>query len=204
MPLLNAEQRTDAWLEARRGRITASVAAACLGLNPYTSRAAAWRSILGIAQKPENRHMRWGTEFEPEARRAFEVESGELVTETGFWVHPQHDWLGASPDGLIGDDGLLEIKIPTHLPDAIPLHHRIQIAVQLMVTGRKRASYWAWTHEGAFHESMTLPDEAAEWLVGLEAFYRDYVLTEIEPPRFKSGEKKAIKETACHLSTKCC
>jgi putative phage-type endonuclease len=88
--------------------------------------------------------MQRGTEKEPIARAAYEAHTGDFVTQTGFWLHPTIEWLGASPDGLVGDDGLLEIKCPrtsTHLKyrkDAKPpTQYKRQMIVQLMCTGRK-------------------------------------------------------------------
>lgn len=65
-----------------------------------------------------NSAMQWGTDKEPEARIAYEFERGVTVAQVGFVNHPRIDMTGASPDGLIGDDGLVEIKCPntaTHL-----------------------------------------------------------------------------------------
>jgi putative phage-type endonuclease len=184
MPLANHEQRTEEWLQARKGKITASVAAACLGLCPYTSRQEAWRKIMGKSKGDDNRHTRWGTEFEATAREAYEVETGNLVEETGFWAHPTIPWLGASPDGLVGRDGLAEIKCPSKLPLLVPIHHRIQMIVQLAVTERTWCDYFVWTHEGTFIRRVFL----AGWsgiLKRLESFYQDFVANNIEPPRKK-------------------
>jgi putative phage-type endonuclease len=71
--------------------------------------------------------MRWGTEHEPEARIAYEFRMDASVAEIGIVPHPEIRWTHASPDGLVGDDGLLEIKCPnsaTHidtlLNDTVP------------------------------------------------------------------------------------
>jgi predicted phage-related endonuclease len=84
-----------------------------------------------------------GTETEPLARSAYEVETGQMVTECGFIMHPELDRFGASPDALVGDDGLLEIKCPntsTHI-DFIrsrkPAGQYIwQMQAQMACTGR--------------------------------------------------------------------
>ena len=57
--------------------------------------------------------MQWGTDMEPEARVAYEFRQNATVIETGFVLHPRIGMTGASPDGLIGDDGLIEIKCPS-------------------------------------------------------------------------------------------
>ncbi len=182
MPQVQSEQRTEAWLAARVGIITASVAAGCLGLHPYMSRAKAWRLILGTEKTEENRFMRWGTEMEASARGQYEVETGVLVWPTGFWVHPEHPWLGASPDGLIGTDGLAECKCPQSLPEAVPLHHRIQMLVQLAVTGREWCDYYAWTLHGSFLRRVR-PAGIGGLIRRLDEFRRAYLLTNTEPPR---------------------
>lgn len=182
MPVLVEKQLSDDWFSARGGRITASIAAGALGMNPHMSRQEAWRRALGIEKDSGNRHTRWGSEFEPMARSAYEVETGNMVIETGFWVHPTFDWLGASPDGLIGTDGLLEIKCPTACPESVPLPHRVQMLVQLIVTGRKWCDYFVWTHDKTFLKRVHLAGEAG-LLRRLEAFYSEFVLTKTEPPR---------------------
>jgi len=60
-----------------------------------------------------NAAMQWGTETEPEAREFFEGRYDLEVEQTGFILHPEMDYAGASPDGLIGADAIIEIKCPT-------------------------------------------------------------------------------------------
>lgn len=88
--------------------------------------------------------MQRGTDLEPEARDLYVKETGNQVEETGFWQHPELDFVGASPDGLVGDDGLLEIKCPmleTHIgyieDYIVPEDYRPQMALQMACTGRK-------------------------------------------------------------------
>ena len=87
--------------------------------------------------------MEWGVEQEPFARMEYEVSRETFVEKTGFWKHPTIQWLGASPDGLVGSDGLVEIKCPnstTHLEyifnDEVPNTYYNQIQCQLWVTDR--------------------------------------------------------------------
>jgi predicted phage-related endonuclease len=87
---------------------------------------------------------RWGTEVEPFAREAYELATGHFVEQVAFVDHPLHPFVGVSPDGLIGDDGGLEMKAPknsqihlqrfdTGMPDEfIP-----QVQGCMWVTGRK-------------------------------------------------------------------
>lgn len=88
--------------------------------------------------------LKWGHEVEPFAREAYELETGNVVIPCGFIRHPQHDFTGASPDGLIATDGSLEIKCPIdrvvqlqRWRDGLPDEYRPQIQGQLWVTGRQ-------------------------------------------------------------------
>jgi len=88
--------------------------------------------------------MQWGTDTEPAAKAAYELETGRLVTEIGFVDHETIEFLGASPDGLIGSNGLIEIKCPTtstHLETIIsgeiPTQHYPQMILQAACTGRE-------------------------------------------------------------------
>jgi predicted phage-related endonuclease len=88
--------------------------------------------------------MEWGVETEPLARAAYEVATGNLVDQVAFVDHPTIKWFGCSPDGLVGDDGLVEIKCPqstTHLEyleaDQPPKKYIPQMMAQMACTGRK-------------------------------------------------------------------
>lgn len=87
--------------------------------------------------------MEWGTSQEPNARAAYEAAGGVLVEEVGFVPHPTIKDAGASPDGLVGKDGLLEIKCPntaTHietlLTNKVPDRYITQMQWQMACTGR--------------------------------------------------------------------
>ena len=192
MPELTYAQRTPEWLEARRGKITASLAAACLRIGPKSA-ASAWREITGQQTEAEQRHstegfeLRYGVNFEPVARNCYEAESGNLVTETGFWTHPDLPWLGASPDGLVGRDGLLECKCLVRTPASVPHHHRVQCLVQLACTGRAWVDYFVWPHPDSGDAPRTWRIHRCGGIVGLilklDQFRRDYILTGVCPPR---------------------
>lgn len=135
MSRIFCEQGTVDWFTARTARVTASRVAAAMS---YLKRASkngekgtesqarkdykaqlVVETLTGISQEnyvsPE---MIWGIEQEPFARALYEVEKGVSVEQVGFFVHPEIDRFGASPDGLVEGDGLVEIKCPnsgTHL-----------------------------------------------------------------------------------------
>jgi putative phage-type endonuclease len=120
-------QQTAEWFAARLGKVTASRVADLVAKTKSgysTSREnymveLALERITGARQESfTNGAMQWGTDTEPLARAAYEAHTGELVEEVGLIVHPSIPMAGASPDGLVGKDGLLEIKCPnsaTHL-----------------------------------------------------------------------------------------
>lgn len=146
------EQRTDEWYAARLGRATASNFGKVLA-KIKTGEAADrrnYRAQLVIERLTGNRQesysnaaMQWGTEQEPFARIAYMADRGVDVQEVGFI---QHETLmaGCSPDGLIGADGLIEIKCPvsaTHIETLktqhMPLEHMPQVQGQMWIAGRE-------------------------------------------------------------------
>lgn len=187
MPLVDVQQGTAEWLAARSGKITASIAAACLGAHPHMSRQEAWRQVLGTAKDKSNKHTNWGTEYEPRAREDYEIVTGNFVVETGFWVHPVYEWLGASPDGFIGTARGLELKCPSKCPTALAGYHRIQCIVNMLCTGRKEWDYFVWVPgNGHYLQTIRLNGEAPGLVRRLREFYDLYVLTNTEPPRKKA------------------
>jgi putative phage-type endonuclease len=166
------EQRSAEWYEARKGRVTASLAGAILGLSPYMSRADAMRVMVREALGAErefkgNIATDYGTRNEPGALIDYRLETQNDVQTVGFV--PFEDWLGASPDGLIGDDGGLEIKCPYGLRDAekpVPFkslaeqpHYYAQVQVSLFVTGREWWDFFQWAPNGTALERVE-PDRA--------------------------------------------
>jgi putative phage-type endonuclease len=147
------EQGGELWKRARIGRVTASNIAdvmakgksgEAIGRYKYKVKIVAER-ITGVAQESfSNAAMEWGVEQEPFAAMAYDVSRETMSERTGLWVHPDINWLGASPDRLVGEDGLLEIKCPnttTHLTNIfenrVPSEYIKQIQCQLWVTGRQ-------------------------------------------------------------------
>lgn len=146
------EQGTAEWLAARAGKVTASRVADVIAKTKtgygasranYQAELIAERLTGEPAEKYSNAAMAWGTEKEPEARTFYEFITGATVEQVGFVEHPSIAMCGASPDGLIGADGAIEIKCPntsTHidtlLGQAVPGKYVTQIQWQLACTGR--------------------------------------------------------------------
>lgn len=147
-------QRDEDWFRARCGHLTASRAADVLDRLAKGGVSSRWiayaneiltERITGtVTPHFETEAMRWGTECEEYAREEYMVETGNGVTLCDFILHPSIAWFGASPDGLVGDNGLIEIKCPntaTHLnrfkAGVVLPEYKPQMLVQLLVTGRK-------------------------------------------------------------------
>jgi putative phage-type endonuclease len=145
------EQRSEEWFKARLGKVTASRVADVLA-KIKTGESASRRNykiqlvserLTGEKQETYiNQAMQDGIDREFYARERYVQQHGE-VEEVGFIQHPTLE-AGASPDGLVGDDGLIEIKCPlgtTHtetlMTQEVPSKYMPQIQFQLLVTGRK-------------------------------------------------------------------
>jgi putative phage-type endonuclease len=147
------EQRSDEWFAARLGKVTASrvadvVAKTKSGYSAsranYMAQLVVERMTNKVAESYSNSAMEWGTEQEPLARAAYEAHSSVLVDEVGMIDHPSVEMSGASPDGLVGADGLVEIKCPntaTHIETLLngesPKKYYDQMQWQMACTGRQ-------------------------------------------------------------------
>jgi len=150
--MLNMQQRSAEWFTARLGRVTASRVADVIARTkngPSASRSSYMAELIcerltgAQAERFTNAAMQWGTDVEPAARDAYAFLHDADVTEIGFVPHPSIEDSGASPDGLVGDDGLVEIKCPataTHLDylltQAVPAKYVTQMQWQMACTGR--------------------------------------------------------------------
>lgn len=147
------EQRTAEWFQARLGKVTASRVADVIAKTKtgysasrenYMAQLVVERLTNTQAESFTNAAMQWGTDQEPFARAAYELKMGVMVDETGLVDHPTIPMAGASPDGLVGEDGLVEIKCPntaTHidtlLTQTVPAKYVTQMQFQMACTGRQ-------------------------------------------------------------------
>jgi len=146
------EQGSPEWFQMRLGKVTASRVADILAktkTGPSASRQnylieLAIQRTTGIIQESySNSAMEWGTQTEPQARVAYEVNTNNFVDKVAFIDHPSIKWFGCSPDGLVSDRGLLEIKCPnsaTHWEyfksKKPPQKYFIQMQAQIAVTNK--------------------------------------------------------------------
>lgn len=153
--LENPLQRTAEWFRDRTGCLTASRFADVLARKRDGTPTKAYFDLIdtivaeritgdsiGIGDAPA---LVWGRDHEAEARETYEAETGRFVDLVGFIPHPDIPYLGASPDGLVDDDGLVEIKCPfstvVHLKriraGVVPPEYVPQMLLQCICTGRK-------------------------------------------------------------------
>lgn len=145
------DQRTPEWHLERLGKVTASAIYKVMAktkTGPGADRAnylaqLVTERLTGVpADSYSNAAMQWGTDTEPQARAMYSLEADGPVIETGFVAHPTIAQSGASPDGLVGDDGLVEIKCPnssTHIAAlngaSIDRKYMLQMQWQMACTG---------------------------------------------------------------------
>lgn len=157
---MTSEQGSSAWLKERCGCLTASRMADAVAFlkggkeaearRKYKIELIAERMTDTMVSRYVNDAMQWGIAQEPCARARYEEVTGDFVTLCGFALHSEIPCFGASPDGLIGEDGLIEIKCPASetyvgwmIGGAVPEQHKPQMLAQLAVTGRKWVDFFA-------------------------------------------------------------
>ena len=161
------EQGTEDWFTIRIGKVTASRVADVIAKTKtgysatrdnYMAQLVCERLTGQKGESFTNAAMQHGTDTEPLARLSYEVAKNVLVDEVGFVPHPSIIMAGASPDGLVGDDGLLEIKCPntaTHietlLSQSVPGKYNTQMQFQMACTGRQWCDFVSFDNR--------LPDE---------------------------------------------
>ena len=200
------QQYTSTWWAARKGRITGSAVGAILGLSPFMTRDDVLRRMVrefhgADAEFVGNVATEYGTFHEAGARVEYEMETGRKVIECGFFT--EGDWLGASPDGLVNDDGLIEIKCPYGQRDKNPpefksindqLHYYMQIQIQLYCSRREWCDFFQWSQHGTMLERVYINETVLDQcLPSLKEFHELY-LREI-------NNKKHLEPKRQHIDT---
>lgn len=197
------QQGTPEWHDARKGRITGSMIGAILGVSPWQTREDVLRAMVRQYHGEEseftgNIATKYGHANEATARMTFELTTGLSVVDTGF--HEYVDWAGASPDGLIGDDSVLEIKCPfkgikKSLADQP--HYYAQLQWEMLCTGRKKAYFYQWQPDddtlNIVHQDQAWLDHALPEARQFYAFYLSEIDNpeHLEPLRVEVNSKEA-------------
>jgi len=163
MRIIDCQQQTEEW-ERWRARPTASdfdkIVTPARG--DYSKSASAYaakivaKRLAVYFEPPPSFWMEWGNEHEPNAKAAYTAQTGREITDVGFVLPDGTDAYGCSPDGLVGHDGLVEIKCPApetliayHAAGVFPVQYKPQVQGQLLITGR------AWCDFFVFHPELT-------------------------------------------------
>jgi putative phage-type endonuclease len=149
------EQNSDEWMALRLGKFTAS-SFADLFMKPTTTtyQKAIYKAVFERMTGEEtenftNSYMERGHELEPFAREEYETQTFTEVQNGGFFE--LNEWVGCSPDGLVGTNGIIEIKCPAYntmiqylIDRKLPSQYKYQVYGQLYVTGRKWCDFMAY------------------------------------------------------------
>jgi predicted phage-related endonuclease len=207
-------QNGPLWLEARTHcAYTASNLAKWCGVNPSWSRAKAYREALGLETRrnQDDWNLRWGRHMEPILREEVLAKylNGRKFSETGLWVKKYNGrWIGASPDGLIGEDYVLEIKASVPAKegcekpvDRVQPHDIPQILLQMAMTDRKNCLYARYNGRNAIGVMLCEydPDLMKLILNMTEDFYLNHVKLQEPPKRMTMGGKEWLARQQLEL-----
>jgi exodeoxyribonuclease (lambda-induced) len=178
------EQRSEGWHLARKGRITASKVGKILGLSSFGTRDDAMREFVREFFDAEreftgNEATRYGEAHEADALAEYVFATSRTVESVSLIPHPAYDWLAASPDGLVGDDGLVEFKCPWRSQYRSIVNkpeYLAQVQLQLACTDRQWCDFCIWRDgEPLIVERIAAdPSWLARVLPELEAFMADW------------------------------
>jgi len=161
--IINCEQRSEEW-DRWRNRPTASEFGKFVtpAKGDYSKQAPQYAATIiskrrgTYTERPPTFWMEWGVEHEPNAKHAYTLQTGNEIQDVGFILPDGTDAYGGSPDGLVGDDGLIEIKCPApetlisyHANGVLPNDYKPQVQGLLLISGR------AWCDFYAFHPELT-------------------------------------------------
>ncbi len=183
----------------RKGRITGSRVGAILGLNPWATPESVMRDMVreyhgAPSEFTGNAATAYGSFHEQFALQDLQEILGKEIKECGdnevFSIHPQHDWLGATPDGRVGPFGV-EIKCPYSKRDDIEpsfksakeqMHYYAQMQYEMACAGTEMVYFFQWSKNCHIVEQVHLDQKFIDETMGiLEDFYNRYLI-EIENP----------------------
>lgn len=195
--------------DRRKGRITASAVGAILNCSPFSNPKKELRRMVREHHNIKsdftgNPATQWGHFAEPLAIADHELLYGKL--EKGhFVIHPHIDWLGATPDGFVDNDTLLEIKSPFKFKDGIPEgeqfktlaeqpHYYAQVQIQLYCTGYEKCFFLQWCPKSCLYETVYFNQDYIDAIMPkLREFYELY-LSELDNPEHLEDEIEVIPD----------
>lgn len=214
-------QRSEEWFALRRDRLTTSTFSTALGFWKGNRRFELWHekvfpSEIQKPEAPQQNAMEWGVLNEANAIDRYKSITGRDVSLLGFATHSeqQFDWLGASPDGLLGcfqGGGILEVKCPYNkgkpekgLPwSTMPFYYMPQVQGQLEIMDREWADLYCWTPNGS--TIFRVCRERGYWDL-IREMLREFWWENVVPAREalslgREEDVKSYKPTSTHKQT---
>lgn len=187
--IVQLRQGSPEWLAYRQGMRNASESAAVLGLSPWVTPHQLWLQKTGRVAHAANAAMQHGTEMEPLARHAYEVETGNVMQPLVLQDGPY----SASLDGMTLDgDLIVEIKCPvrgqksslwaTACEGQVPPCYQVQIQHQLMVSGAQRAHLWVFDGQSGLLVPVDRDEGAMGDIRSAWETFEPYLLNDTPPP----------------------
>lgn len=205
------EQRSPEWFAARKGRLTGSNVGAVLGLDPYRNADDVMRAMVRSWHDVEteftgNVATEYGKFHEDGAAFEFSIETSLAVEQCGFF--PYEDWLGASPDGLVGEDAIIEIKCPYRLRNggehknvAEQPHYHAQMQIEMLCAGRIKAYFYQWAPHATRFDIVDKDDDwLAKHLPIFRAFYEQFLIEKDNPEHLQPKRKTLNTNRAIFLA----
>lgn len=216
---VDVKQGSQEWFDIRKGRITASIAGALLGYDPNITESQAMKIVMDCYDKKENIVLDHGKHFEKEALEDFKIQYGMDVKECGIFT--EDEWLAGSPDGLIGEFSILEIKCPFRDKELAGIfskrHYHVQCQINMYLTGRELTYFYQWLPDGrTMMEEVRYDEDYAIYLISeLYEIYQElhstkekqragYLMSKYQDTcdQIKKLEEEK-KETLAELVTEC-
>lgn len=203
-------QLSPEWFEARKSKITGSRIGGILGLSPFQTAAQVMRSMVreyhgAPSEFNGNVATEYGSALEPVALFEYEMQTGLSVDAAPFVLHPEYNWLGASPDGIVHPDGLIEIKCPFSLRNGgefksvgqLP-HYHAQMQLQMACTGAEWCDFVQYSQPLGL--SIVRVQRDPEWLPAvmpaLLRFLEQYTTELSNPSHLEPLTMRASNDTA--------
>lgn len=190
----------DIWLEAKASAITATDAAAVMGVHPYKTPRMVYLEKKGLAPEvADNRFMEWGRTLEPVIGKKWSENNGIPIVQADFVRHPKEPYFAATPDFLVGNEAVLEVKTAGYFAgenfgesgtDQVPTQYLVQVLWQCFVTGRSKWHLAVLIGGNDYREYSGKADaQLIERMAHLcRKFWHEYIISECPPPL--SGHEK--------------